>query len=144
MILCDSAQAVEGKLYILGGGWSMTGPDPAPMAVAVKIEVPWNEANRHHQFSLELRTQDGLPFSVDGPFGEQPVQIVGDFEVGRPPGLVEGMALDTTFAINVQPLPLPPGQRFEWRLLIDGKTQPDWHVAFLTRSLPPGLMAPRQ
>ena len=28
MLLADSAQAIEGKLYILGGGWSITGPDP--------------------------------------------------------------------------------------------------------------------
>ena len=26
MMLADAAQAVEGKLYILGGGWSVTGP----------------------------------------------------------------------------------------------------------------------
>ena len=39
MLLCDSAQVADGKLYILGGGWSMTGPDPVPSAVALKIDV---------------------------------------------------------------------------------------------------------
>jgi hypothetical protein len=30
MLLADAAQAVDGKLYILGGGWTITGPDPIP------------------------------------------------------------------------------------------------------------------
>ena len=37
MILADSAQVADGKLYILGGGWSITGPDPTPSAVAIKM-----------------------------------------------------------------------------------------------------------
>ena len=40
MLLADAAQAVNGKLYILGGGWSVAGPDPTPMAIALKMEVP--------------------------------------------------------------------------------------------------------
>ena len=32
LLLADAAQAAEGKLYVLGGGWSVTGPGPAPMA----------------------------------------------------------------------------------------------------------------
>ena len=27
LMLCDAAQAVDGKLYVLGGGWSIT-PTP--------------------------------------------------------------------------------------------------------------------
>ncbi len=42
MLLCDAAQVSDGKLYILGGGWSMTGPDPVPSAVALKIDVYWH------------------------------------------------------------------------------------------------------
>ena len=28
ILLADAAQAVEGKLFVLGGGWSVTGPEP--------------------------------------------------------------------------------------------------------------------
>ena len=48
MLLCDAAQVSDGKLFILGGGWSMTGPDPVPSAVALKIDVDWHEAGRSH------------------------------------------------------------------------------------------------
>ena len=37
MMLADAAQAVEGKLYILGGGWSVTGPEPSASAIAAYI-----------------------------------------------------------------------------------------------------------
>ena len=38
MLLADAAQVSEGKLHILGGGWSVTGP-PAPSAIALLVEV---------------------------------------------------------------------------------------------------------
>ena len=39
MMLADSAQVAGGKLYILGGGWSITGPMPCPSAIAVIVVV---------------------------------------------------------------------------------------------------------
>ena len=54
MLLCDAAQVSDGKLYILGGGWSMTGPDPVPSAVALKIDVDWHEAETSHHWELFL------------------------------------------------------------------------------------------
>ena len=44
-MLADAAQAVEGKLYILGGGWSVTGPEPSASAIAAYIQVPWDRTN---------------------------------------------------------------------------------------------------
>jgi hypothetical protein len=40
ILLADVVHAVNGTLYILGGGWSATGPDPSPSALALKIDVP--------------------------------------------------------------------------------------------------------
>ncbi len=136
LLLCDSAQAVNGKLYILGGGWSIIGPTIGPTALALKISVPWNEANRKHNVSIKLLTADGRPFMVPGPVEkqEQEVRIDAEIEVGRPPGLVEGAPLDTVMAINIGPLPLPPGQRFEWVVEINKKTEDHWRAAFSTRT----------
>jgi len=66
-MLADSAQEVGGKLYILGGGWSITGPDPVPMAIALKLEVPWDRTNEQHSLLLELVDEDGNPVIVPGP-----------------------------------------------------------------------------
>ncbi|MGH2780595.1 MAG: hypothetical protein ACRDLA_04090 [Thermoleophilaceae bacterium] len=51
MLLADAAQTAEGKLYVLGGGWAITGPDPSPSAVAMYIEVPWDQANMRHDLA---------------------------------------------------------------------------------------------
>lgn len=139
-MLADAAQVSEGKLNLLGGGWSVTGPLPTPSAVAVKIEVPWSETNVKHGFELQLLTDDGEPVRVQGPGGQlQPVVIGGDFEVGRPPGVRAGTPIDVPLAVNIPPLPLPPNSRFTWKLTIDGKNEPDWHASFTTRPLPAGI-----
>lgn len=133
MLLADAAQAINGKLYILGGGWSIIGPDPVPSAIAIKIEVPWDEANKRHKLRLELLDADGKPVMLPTPLGEKPVQIEGDFEVGRPPGLKPGTPLDVAMALNVGPLPLKSDSRLVWKLSVDGHTQEDWQLAFTTR-----------
>jgi len=133
MLLADAAQSVEGKLYVLGGGWSITGPDPSPGGLAVKVEVPWDEANRRHRITSELVDGDGHPFLAPTPMGEQPLKIEGNFEVGRPPGIMPGSPLDMAVAFNFPPLPLKTGTRYVWRLSIDGHSDEDWQVAFSTR-----------
>jgi hypothetical protein len=133
MLLADSAQEIGGKLYILGGGWSLTGPDPTPSALAIKFEVPWDRANHPYEVELELVDADGEPVTVDTPDGTQPLKIGAKLEAGRPPGLKLGSPLDAAMAINFGPLPLKPDTRYEWRLTIDGKHEEGWSVAFSTR-----------
>ena len=84
MLLCDAAQVADGKLYILGGGWSMTGPDPVPSAVALKIDVDWNEAGSPHHWELFLEDADGQPVMLETPDGLQPVEVRGEFTVAQP------------------------------------------------------------
>jgi len=134
MMLADAAQSIDNKLYILGGGWSVTGPDPSPSAIALLIQVPWNRANVRHTFELVLLDADGHPVLLQPDQDEpQPVHAQGEFEAGRPPGMLPGTPLDTTAAISISPLPLPPAARYVWELRIDGHTEEDWHLPFSTR-----------
>ncbi len=134
MMLCDAAQVADGKLYILGGGWSLVGPDPMPSAVALKIDVDWTEAGSPHHWELYLVDADGQAVLVDTPEGPKPMEVRGDFEVRRPENVPEGSPIDVALAVNFGPLPLRPGSRFTWRLTIDGEAAPDWVLAFSTRS----------
>jgi hypothetical protein len=133
-LLADYAVVSDGKLTIVGGGWSQTGPEPAPFGIALLIQVPWDQANTRHTFSVELLDADGEPVVIetDDPEDET-VAFGGDFEVGRPPGLKPGTPLDFPVAMNSTPLPLEPG-RYEWRLIIDGESRQDWTLAFTVRS----------
>jgi hypothetical protein len=133
MLLADAAQVAEGKLYILGGGWSLTGPDPTPSAVAIKLEVDSHEANAQHHWELFLEDADGRPVIVPTPDGEQPVEIRGDFTVGQPEGLIQGTPVDVPMAINLGPLPLAPAMRYTWRFLVDGTDLVGGSISFSTR-----------
>jgi hypothetical protein len=117
LLLCDAAEEVGGKLYILGGGWSLLRvPDtPVPMALAVLISVPWNQANERHEFEAALMTDDGEQVEIEG----QAVVLGSGFEVGRPPGLKPGSDLNTPLALKFGGIALPVGG-YRWEFSIDG------------------------
>ena len=128
-MLADSAQESGGKLYILGGGWSVTGPEIPPSALALKIDVPWDQANRPHMWRLSLLSEDGIPVEIEG----QPIRIEGQFEVGQPPGAAPGSYIDVPIAVNLGSLPLARGRRYVWQLVIDDESSPDWDREFFVR-----------
>lgn len=138
VLLCDAAQVCEGKLYILGGGWSVSGPGPIQMAVAVKVDVDWNETNQSHRLDLELLDDAGEPFRAPGPSGDAPIRFEVQFEVGRPPGVSEGTRIVLPFAFPTISAQLPPASRFTWRLSIDDRRDPNWETQFTTRPPVPG------
>jgi hypothetical protein len=117
LLLADSAEAVNGKLYVLGGGWNLGGPagQPIAMAVAIIISVPWHETNQRHSFRAVLLTEDGQP--VPNPEG-QPIEVTGGFDVGRPAGIKPGSSFNAPLAIRLNPALAAGGYR--WEVSIDG------------------------
>jgi uncharacterized protein DUF6941 len=136
LMLADAAQAVDNKLYVLGGGWSVVGPGPFTSALAISLKVPWDEAEAPHRMRLELLDSDGHPIIVPMPVGQEPLVIESEFQTTRAEGVAPGTPTDIAVAINLGPIPLPPGGRYEWRLSIDGYHEAHWHAAFSTRALP--------
>ncbi len=137
MLLCDAAQVAEGKLYVLGAGWSVTGPMPVPSAIGLLLSIPWDQAARAHQLQITLLDSDGRPVLLPTPDGDQPLVIEAEVGVERPDGVPPGIALDVPFAVNLGPLPLPTGSRFYWSLEINGETGEDWVLPFSTRPADP-------
>lgn len=107
MLLCDSAQSVGGKLFILGGGWSLIKKtdQPMSMALAVKLAIPWSRSNERHRIEAKLESDQGVAVSHEG--GD--LRAEGEIEVGRPPGLKPGTPLDAAFVLTFQGLALDPG-----------------------------------
>jgi hypothetical protein len=100
IILADAAEAVNNKLYLIGGGWETLTIDsqlPAlhPCAIAIAFSVPWNETNQQHNIEIAVDDQDG----------DQLVKVEGQVEVGRPPGIPLGKAQRVQMAIRLA-LPL--------------------------------------
>jgi len=129
MLLCDSAQAVNGKLFVLGGGLSVIGPKPQPLALAIHVTVPWDRANISHEWKLQLVDEDGRAVTI----GEKPVAVNGRFEAGRPAGLRAGTSLGVPLAINLASLRLKPAIGYSFVLEIDGESRPDWRAQLFVR-----------
>jgi hypothetical protein len=131
VLLCDAAQVVAGKLYLLGGGWSVAGPGPVPTAIAVRVEVPPNAVGTSHHFELALVDADGAPVEPVGGSGQ--IALMGDFVAGPPEQAPPGTPSEICMAFNLGVLPLPTG-RMEWRLWVDGETGESWSAAFTVRT----------
>lgn len=119
MLLCDFAEELGGKLYIMGGGWSrITLNEPAvSLSLAIKVDVPWDRTNEQIPMVIWLETQDG-PIWAD-PDGDE-LKMEGKLEVGRPVGIEKGTPLDSALVVRLKDVPLTPG-RYVWVLQIDGE-----------------------
>jgi hypothetical protein len=109
LMLADYAEAINGKLYIQGGGWSQIRRMPKGIVnfgIAAKLFVGWNEANHKHRVVFAMQDEDGNAVRPGG----EPFVIESQLEVGRPPGLRQGTDIDAAMAINVAGLPMEPGR----------------------------------
>lgn len=120
ILLCDAAQEVGGKLYVLGGGWSLLQQPyiPTPMALAMKIEVPWDQTNRAITIKAALRDADGQ----DVDLGQGPIFASGEVTVGRPAHVKPGTPIDLPISMQFGPMALEPGG-YVWELEIDGHVE---------------------
>ncbi len=117
LLVADGAQAVGGKLYLLGGGWDrllvpqLPGPPGAPFSVAVGINVPWNLTNRKLTLSVDV---------LDADAGSVARLAGGEFEVGRPPGLRQGTSQRFQMVVPAQPQFAAAG-RYVIQCSVDGE-----------------------
>ena len=127
--MADAVQVSDGKLSILGGGLGVIGPRPQQVSVAMRVGVPWDQANTKHQWQLRLLDEDGELVMI----ADKPVAVGGEFEAGRPPGAVAGTELWVSLGINFGPLILEKGRRYMWRLMVNEQSSDDWTAAFSVR-----------
>ena len=128
-LLADAAQACDGKLFVMGGGWTKRNINPAPMAIVLKIDVPWTGTNEEYKWELKLLDQDENAITVTAPEGDRPLSLRGGFEVGRPAGHEKGSPVSILIALNLGPMFLPPGS-YVWRLFVNNKTEQLWSYSF--------------
>ncbi|MCC6629968.1 MAG: hypothetical protein IT340_21535 [Chloroflexi bacterium] len=89
LVLADAAEAVNGKHYILGGGWDRLHAASFPvthpsMSVALRLRVPWHDTNQAHDLELDVVDEDGQ--SILPP----PGPARGAIRTGRPADLEPG------------------------------------------------------
>ncbi|MDP9343859.1 MAG: hypothetical protein M3Q23_17570 [Actinomycetota bacterium] len=127
MLLADWAAEINGKLYIQGGGWSRIFlAEPASVSLAVKILVPWDQANRPHKIEALLLDDDGKQVMIDqeenGEVVTRALKLEGGLEVGRPPGMTPGTPIDAPLVLNFKNMDIPAG-RYAWVFKIDDEEE---------------------
>lgn len=102
LIIADRAEAVNGKLYMMGGGWDrlwvVDFAQPQSISIATAILVPWNATNQMHSLAIRIETQDANELAALGL----------NFNTGRPPilGAAESQRIVLAFQLAIV-LPAP-------------------------------------
>jgi hypothetical protein len=110
LIPANHAEAINGLLYISGGGWTdvyrriRAGVvPPNHFGIGVSVRIPWHETNRIHKFVLEVQNEDATATVV---------HAEGELNAGRPPQLAPGDVQHAVLAVNVDIVfPAPGGYR---------------------------------
>ena len=121
LMLADRAEAINGKLYMVGGGFDRVGVADAPGTaiydVALGFMVAYTETNEPHTFILRMETEDNAVVRAqDG----KPVEVTGRVEVGRPPGMVAGQEQRVIIVVR-GPFPVMAEGTFSWVPVLDGQ-----------------------
>lgn len=137
MMLADHATAIAGRLFIHGGGWNVAPAGRVTCAVALIVELPYDERNKDHKLVLELLDADGQPVRVDQEGQTSALRLQGTLRA-EDRGVVEaGTPACVSIAFNVQNVMLNAG-RYEWRFWINGQTKDEWRLPFATRAAASG------
>jgi len=134
IFLADSAEVREGLFFVLGGGWNQIGPNPQPFTITGLLEVDWEETNTQHTVEFRIEDEDGNTLQVPRPAGDQPFQIMHQFEVGRPPGSARGTTFNVPVALPIIAIPWVAGRHYILVVRINGIEQD--RVRFSVRAAP--------
>ena len=101
IMLADHAEVINGKLYIMGGGYDRRFINdikaPVTLSMVIGVLVPWNLTNQPHTMKLRVETEDG---AAVGP------EVQGEVTVGRSIQAISGQTFRAMSVVNLtQPLP---------------------------------------
>jgi hypothetical protein len=95
LILADRAEAVNGKLYLMGGAWDryyvQDFKQPVPFSLAIGVRVPWNATNQRYDLQISVENLDSQ--------GPPPLNLQVQLVTGRPPELPVGDSQMVVLAI---------------------------------------------
>lgn len=87
-LLADAVQVVQGKLYVLGGGWDTLFVREFParypaLGVGLRLRVPWSWTDQVIVLGIDLQDADGGRVLPSPP-------VAQGVKVARPSGALEG------------------------------------------------------
>ena len=122
MLLAHSGHLDKsGTLHALGLGWTTCPTPTAQHALIVFVEVDWSEIGRSFPIRADL---------VDGDGNRVAQTEESTINARRHPVHPAGTPVTIPFIATVPPLNLIVGQRYQWRVTIDGEMHEDWLAGF--------------
>lgn len=130
--LADSVVVADNKIYVQGAAWDTIFTSNYPtrqprIGIGVILRIPWSATNRMHKFSIQIVDQDGhqiplgdAPPGADLP-GNKVHELVGQFNVGRPPVLAAGDSQVVPIAVNLDGLMFPGPNSYSALISVDGE-----------------------
>ena len=97
LLLADKSEILNGKLYMMGGGWDRRyiSDLSAPVAITMVLGVlvPWNLTNEKHSILIGLEDEDG---------NSLPPSVSAEITVGRPPEATRGQTFRAMASLSGQ------------------------------------------
>jgi hypothetical protein len=107
LILADAAQVANGKLFILGGGWSLyrsaVYPAQVQLGLGISILIDWNEAGIKHPVTITMADEAGVPIIPE---------LKGQVEAAKSTDVPTGATQRALLAVNANLLIGRPGRYF--------------------------------
>lgn len=130
-LIADHAEAVNGKVYVSGGGWDTLGFESLPgrrahMSLAVVLRVPWDETNEQHTIAIDLVDADNHSLLTRGP-------IAGNFSAGRPAHARAGDDQPAVFVMNFDNVEFREAGNYRFLLTVDDQPVADARFKVVTK-----------
>lgn len=139
LIVGEYARVADGKLDVIGAGWTITGPGPVTMGIGILAEVPWSEMGTPHSIELLLVDEKGV--AVPGPGGDPLFKVDATLVAEKPPGVLLGAPNISCMGLNAVGVPIPPGRRYRLIATVDGSPHLGAEWSFNTRPAQPQQLA---
>lgn len=132
VIVADRAEAINGKLYMMGGAWDslrvIDFGQPVQFFIALGIVIPWTAANDEVKVQLLLQSEDGRRIEEPAEFG-----VI----VGRPPHATRGQSFRAVMAAEAKYKLPGPGAYELVASIMSGETKRTVFYALQAQALMP-------
>lgn len=129
-ILCDFAQVEGGKLFVSGGGWSVTTTPTAICGLALVLEVPGATNKMPIDLTISLCDAAGELVLLNDNDDPRTVVLNGQLIIDPTEILNEDAPVVVPVALNVPPMNLVAERSYKWVLAINDERRAEWERAF--------------
>lgn len=130
-LLADSVQVVQGKLYVLGGGWDTLFVKQFParypsLGVGLRVRVPWSWTDQVLVIGVDLQDEDGARVLPSDPLAQ-------GVKVNRPKGIPEGTDIGVARSFTFHNLTFPQEGAFSFVISLNQEVATRLRFAVRTR-----------